>query len=152
MKTELIVVLDMDTRKEALAAVTACETCDGFKIGAQLFTRLGPSIVRDVQKREKKVFLDLKYHDIPNTVARAAEGAMQIGASMFNVHALGGRKMMEETVSSVQRKAAATGKTAPRIFSVASMNISYLSSPAPKAKRPASSTRTAPLPVFWSRC
>ncbi len=95
MKTELIVVLDMDTRKEALAAVTACETCDWFKIGAQLFTRLGPSIVRDVQKREKKVFLDLKYHDIPNTVAHAAKGAADLGAHLFTLHASGGHAMIE---------------------------------------------------------
>lgn len=95
MKTELIVVLDMDTRKEALAAVTACETCDWFKIGAQLFTRLGPSIVRDVQKREKKVFLDLKYHDIPNTVAHAAKGAADLGADLFTLHASGGHAMIE---------------------------------------------------------
>ena len=95
MKTELIVVLDMDTRKDALAAVTACSTCEWFKIGAQLFTRLGPRIVRDVQKKDKKVFLDLKYHDIPNTVAHAAKAAADLGADLFTLHASGGHAMIE---------------------------------------------------------
>ena len=89
-----------------------------FKVGKESFTLHGPDIVRQITSQGSRVFLDLKFHDIPNTVARAAEGAMEIGASMFNVHALGGRKMMEETVSSVQRRAAATGKTAPVILAV----------------------------------
>lgn len=95
MKTELIVVLDMDTRKEALAAVSACSSCDWFKIGAQLFTRLGPSIVEEVQKKGKRVFLDLKYHDIPNTVAHAAKGAADLGVDLFTLHASGGHAMIE---------------------------------------------------------
>ena len=102
MKTELIVVLDMDTRDEAMAAVTACNTCDWFKIGAQLFTRLGPSIVQEVQQENKKVFLDLKYHDIPNTVAHAAKGAADLGADLFTLHASGGQAMIEAARKAVE--------------------------------------------------
>ena len=95
MTTELIVVLDMDTREEALAAVAASRPCRWFKIGAQLFTRLGPDIVREVRDMGKNVFLDLKYHDIPNTVAHAAKAAADLGAGLMTLHATGGRAMIE---------------------------------------------------------
>ena len=75
MRTELIVVLDVDTREDALRAVDACGECPFFKVGSQLFTRCGPAIVREIMDLGKKVFLDLKYHDIPNTVAKAAKAA-----------------------------------------------------------------------------
>lgn len=102
MSTELIVVLDMDTRDEALAAVAACNTCKWFKIGAQLFTRLGPSIVEEVREQGKHVFLDLKYHDIPNTVAHAARAAAGLGAGLFTLHASGGRAMIEAARAAVE--------------------------------------------------
>jgi orotidine-5'-phosphate decarboxylase len=89
MATELIVVLDVDTREEALAIVKATDTCTWYKIGAQLFTRCGPSIVEEVQRLGKKVFLDLKYHDIPNTVAHAAKAAADMGVGLFTLHASG---------------------------------------------------------------
>ncbi|HOH28757.1 MAG TPA: orotidine 5'-phosphate decarboxylase, partial [Candidatus Hydrogenedentes bacterium] len=102
MPTELIIVLDMDTREEALAAVNACHTCQWFKIGAQLFTRLGPEIVREVQGLGKRVFLDLKYHDIPNTVAHAAKAAADLGAGLMTLHASGGRAMIETARKAVE--------------------------------------------------
>ena len=102
MTTELIVVLDMDTRDEALAAVKAAEGCDWFKIGKQLFTRLGPDIVREVKGMGKKVFLDLKYHDIPNTVGKAAKAAADLGADLFTLHASGGAKMIEAAREAVE--------------------------------------------------
>jgi orotidine-5'-phosphate decarboxylase len=73
-----------------------------FKVGKEAFTRYGPSIIALIQERGKKVFLDLKFHDIPHTVAGAAEGAVEHGVFMFNVHALGGKEMMEKTVSAVR--------------------------------------------------
>ncbi len=102
LNTELIIVLDVDTRADALAAVSACDACTWFKIGAQLFTRLGPDIVRDVQKKGKQVFLDLKYHDIPNTVSNAAKAAADLGAGLFTVHASGGSAMIEAARVAVQ--------------------------------------------------
>lgn len=96
----LILALDVGGNiGEALAWTERLKDHVGmFKIGKEAFTTFGPDIVRRVEENGGKVFLDLKFHDIPNTVARAAEAAAKLGVSMFNVHALGGRKMMEEAV------------------------------------------------------
>ncbi|NIA12661.1 MAG: orotidine-5'-phosphate decarboxylase [Nitrospiraceae bacterium] len=102
MGTELITVLDVDTREEALDLVRACGDCKFFKIGAQLFTRCGPAIVKEVQALGKQVFLDLKYHDIPNTVAKAAKGAADLGVSLMTIHAVGGRRMIEAAREAVE--------------------------------------------------
>jgi orotidine-5'-phosphate decarboxylase len=95
VNTELIVVLDVDTEEEAMATVASCEGCDWFKIGSQLFTRCGPEIVRLVQERDKNVMLDLKFHDIPNTVCHAVHSAVDLGVSLLTLHASGGRGMIE---------------------------------------------------------
>ncbi len=79
------------------------ERVEIFKVGKESYTRYGPYIVQKIIESGKKVFLDLKFHDIPNTVAGAAVGAVQQGVYMFNVHALGGREMMEKTVAAVNR-------------------------------------------------
>lgn len=102
MKTELIVVLDVDTRNEAVNIVKACGDCRWFKIGAQLFTRCGPDVVREIQDIGKNVFLDLKYHDIPNTVAKAAKAAAALGASLFTLHASGGRRMIQAAREAIE--------------------------------------------------
>lgn len=101
-KTELIVVLDVDARDDALDIVRTCGGCRWFKIGSQLFTRCGPEIVRAVQKLDKQVFLDLKFHDIPNTVAHAARAAADLGAGLFTLHASGGCKMIEAARKAVE--------------------------------------------------
>ncbi len=111
MSTELIAVLDVDTREQALDTVRACGTCAWFKIGAQLFTRCGPAIVQEVQGLGKQVFLDLKYHDIPNTVGHAAAAAADLGVGLFTLHASGGRKMIEAARAQVEG-------TATRILAV----------------------------------
>lgn len=95
VETELIVVLDVDTSDEAHTIVESCAGCDWFKVGSQLFTRCGPDIVRDLIANDKRVMLDLKYHDIPNTVAHAVAGAVDLGVSLITLHASGGRKMIE---------------------------------------------------------
>jgi orotidine-5'-phosphate decarboxylase len=100
--TELIVVLDVDTLDEAAATVDACGDCDWFKVGSQLFTRTGPDCVRLLQDRGKRVFLDLKYHDIPNTVAHGAKGAAALGVGLFTLHALGGSKMIAAAREAVE--------------------------------------------------
>lgn len=102
MRTELIVVLDVDTREDALRTVDACGACPFFKVGSQLFTRCGPSIVREIQDLGKKVFLDLKFHDIPNTVAKAAKSAADLGVALFTLHAIGGRRMIEAAREAVE--------------------------------------------------
>ena len=102
MRTELIVGLDVDTREEALRAVEACNECQFFKVGSQLFTRCGPAIVREILDLGKKVFLDLKWHDIPNTVARAAKSAADLGVSLVTLHSTGGRRMIEAAREAVE--------------------------------------------------
>jgi orotidine-5'-phosphate decarboxylase len=89
-----------------------------FKVGKESFVRYGTEIVRQIHDRGGKVFLDLKFHDIPNTVARAAEAALVLGVSMFNVHALGGSEMMRQTVNAVQRMAGERNKPQPIVLAV----------------------------------
>jgi orotidine-5'-phosphate decarboxylase len=111
MPTELITVLDVDTREEALEIADAVGGCQWLKVGAQLFTREGPSVVRALQERGKRIFLDLKYHDIPNTVKKAAAGAAGLGADLFTLHASGGRAMVAAAREAVEG-------TATRILAV----------------------------------
>ena len=99
---ELIVVLDVDKAEDALALVEKCEGCTWFKIGMQLFARCGPGIVSEIQDRGKKVMLDLKFHDIPNTVRNASRAAADLGVGMFTLHASGGRRMIEAAREAVE--------------------------------------------------
>ncbi len=102
VRQRLIFALDVDDFEEARGWVERLAGKVGvFKIGKQLFTRCGPEVVRMAGAGGAEVFLDLKYHDIPNTVAKAGLEAMKLGVHMFNVHALGGRAMMEALVGAV---------------------------------------------------
>ena len=101
-RQRLIFALDVDNLADARGWVDRLQGQVGvFKIGKQLFTRCGPEVVRLVQERGGEVFLDLKYHDIPNTVAMAGLEALRLGVRMFNVHALGGFEMMAKLVAAV---------------------------------------------------
>jgi orotidine-5'-phosphate decarboxylase len=94
-----IVPLDVSTADAALALVDELgDRCRFFKIGNELFTACGPSIVRDVRGRGCDVFLDLKFHDIPNTVAGGVQNAARMGARLVTVHATGGGAMVEAAV------------------------------------------------------
>jgi orotidine-5'-phosphate decarboxylase len=102
-KDKLIVALDVSTAAEARSIIDELRGKVGaFKIGLQLFTAVGPEFVRETASGGSKVFLDLKYHDIPNTVANAAAEAARLGVWMINVHAIGGREMMSRTVDTVR--------------------------------------------------
>lgn len=92
----IIVALDFPNEKEALALVSQLEPgrCR-LKVGKELFTRSGPELVKNLVKKNFDVFLDLKFHDIPNTVAKACQAGADLGVWMINVHAMGGRKMLE---------------------------------------------------------
>jgi orotidine-5'-phosphate decarboxylase len=87
-----------------------------FKIGKQLYTACGPAAVRMIQKHGGEVFLDLKYHDIPNTVAMASLEAARMGVRLFNLHALGGYEMMATTMEAVRREF--PGPDRPRVLAV----------------------------------
>lgn len=89
-----------------------------FKVGKESFIRYGPSIIKMIQERGKKIFLDLKFHDIPHTVAGAATGAVEQDIFMFNIHALGGKEMMEKTVAAVHRSVQEKGLPMPIILAV----------------------------------
>lgn len=102
MKEKICVALDVDNAEKAKKIVEQVKEYVGiFKIGMQLFTSEGPSIVKDIVQSGGRVFLDLKYHDIPNTVATAAVEAAKMGASIIDVHAMGGFEMMSETAKTV---------------------------------------------------
>jgi len=99
-KERLIFALDVDSFEEAQRWVKLLHDKVGvFKVGKQLFTKCGPAVVQMIQDEGGEVFLDLKYHDIPNTVAKAGVEACRLGARIFNVHALGGKEMMETVVA-----------------------------------------------------
>lgn len=96
MKNNLIVALDVGSLREARRFVRLLrKQVSLFKVGLELFTAVGPEVVKMIHDEGGRVFLDLKFHDIPNTVARACESAARLGVSMMNVHIRGGRKMMK---------------------------------------------------------
>ncbi len=105
-KDKLIVALDIANLKEAEKIVKALTPLvKFFKIGKELFTSAGPEAVRMVRRHKGKVFLDLKFHDIPNTVGAACEAATKLGVSMLNVHASGGKQMLFQAVQAVHKTA-----------------------------------------------
>ncbi len=103
MKDRLIIALDVASVSEARRIVRLLrQEISIFKVGLQLYTLGGPDVIRMVHDEGGKVFLDLKFHDIPNTVARACEAAASLGVFMMNLHASGGREMLEAAVASVK--------------------------------------------------
>lgn len=101
--TPIIVALDFAEKKTLLALVDQLDpTQCRLKIGKEVFTRFGPEMVRELQNKGFEIFLDLKFHDIPNTVVKALQSAADLGVWMVNVHALGGIKMMEQSAKVMQ--------------------------------------------------
>lgn len=105
MKEKIILVLDVSSREEAMRLVRPLyEHVGMFKVGMQLFTAEGPSLVREIVDLGGKVFLDLKFHDIPNTVSRGVLEAAKLGVSLMTIHAAGGRTMMETVAKELKDK------------------------------------------------
>jgi orotidine-5'-phosphate decarboxylase len=116
---QLLVALDVDTPAEALALADRLRgIAGGFKIGNRLFTSHGPSFVSDLVSRGDRVFLDLKYHDIPNTVAGAIAAATRLGVWMVNVHAAGGLDMMRAAREAAVTEATRLSRPAPLVIAV----------------------------------
>ena len=111
---QLLIALDVDSSERALdLAAELRDLAGGFKIGSRLFTSEGPALVRALVEQGDRVFLDLKYHDIPSTVASAVRSASSLGVWMLTVHTSGGLGMMRAA-----KDASATGESAPRIVGV----------------------------------
>ncbi|BET43494.1 orotidine-5'-phosphate decarboxylase [Atlantibacter hermannii] len=147
----IVVALDYDNRDKALAFVDRIDPQDcRLKVGKEMFTLFGPQLVRDLQGRGFDVFLDLKFHDIPNTTAKAVAAAAELGVWMVNVHASGGARMMQAARDALTP----FGKDAPLLIAVTvltSMEASDLAdigitlSPAEHAERLARLTQQCGL-------
>ncbi len=115
----LIVALDVPTREEAIElAGVLSESVGTFKVGLQLFTACGPEIVRRIQEFGADVFLDLKFHDIPNTVAGAVTEACCLGVSMLTLHTSGGRAMLRKAREAADHFRVSTGRPSPILLGV----------------------------------
>ena len=119
MKEKIIVALDVETVGAAREIIDEIGAEVGaFKIGLQLFTAAGASFVREVVAQNVKVFLDVKFHDIPNTVAKASVEVARLGVWMFNLHSLGGGEMMRRTIENVREVCDKENLVQPKIIGV----------------------------------
>lgn len=117
MKPALIVALDVPTVEEMEAALTRLpDTIEWYKVGLELFCAEGPAILEPLKRRNKKIFLDLKLHDIPRTVANAVKTAASHGVNLLTVHAIGGRAMLEAAA-----EAARECKNPPKLVAVTTL-------------------------------
>ncbi len=147
IRQRLIVALDLadPARAKTLAALLAPEV-GMFKIGKQLFVNAGPDVVRMIHDLGGEVFLDLKFHDIPNTVAAAAVEAARLGVKLFNVHVSGGREMMRQTAAAVEEVCGKEGMRRPSVLGVTvltSLDASDLQSMGVQGAVPAQVVRLA---------
>jgi orotidine-5'-phosphate decarboxylase len=109
---KIVVALDVATKSEAMRLVEQLrEQISFFKIGLQLYTAEGPEIVRAIRVSGAKIFLDLKLHDIPNTVARAVESASELGVQMLTIHLSGGSEMIRAAVATRKKEMSILGVT-----------------------------------------
>ena len=119
MRNPIIAALDVPTAEAALKLVEQlAPVSGGFKIGSELFTSAGPDIVRRIRERGALVFLDLKFHDIPNTVAKSVAAAMQLDVQMLTVHTSGGLEMLKAAEQAAQETAWRLGHSPPLVLGV----------------------------------
>jgi orotidine-5'-phosphate decarboxylase len=115
---KIIIALDVGTKREALALAKTLKEARVFKIGLELFTAEGPALLEEAVRLGKKPFLDLKYHDIPNTVAGAVRSATRKGVHMLTLHTSGGMEMMAAAARAAVEESARTGKGRPILLGV----------------------------------
>lgn len=119
MQNPIIAALDVPTAEQALRLAQSLAPAVGaFKIGKELFTSAGPEIVKRVRDTGAPVFLDLKFHDIPNTVAKAVAAAVRLDVQMLTIHTSGGSEMMRAAEQAAQQTALQAGKNAPLVLGV----------------------------------
>jgi orotidine-5'-phosphate decarboxylase len=119
MRNPILVALDLAEGDTAMKLVEAvAPVVGGFKVGKELFVRTGPDLIRRLRAAGATVFLDLKFHDIPNTVARAVSAATELGVGMMTVHAAGGRAMIEAAEQAARETAKGLGCNPPLILGV----------------------------------
>ncbi len=118
-KEQLIIALDFNQSKDAIALVDAIGSAASYyKVGLELFLNSKGSVLEELKARDKKIFLDLKFHDIPNTVAQACRWAAGLGVDMFNVHAGGGLEMMQRAREATAEGALSKGLDVPQLIAV----------------------------------
>lgn len=118
-KERLIVALDVDNEKKAILLVELLKKdVKFFKVGLELFSSCGPDIVKKIKEKGCRIFLDLKLHDIPNTVAKTAAALTRLGVGIINVHALGGGEMMRSACEAVKTEAKKLAIEKPKLIAV----------------------------------
>jgi len=117
-RDRIIIALDVPTKDEGIALVSRLREARTFKIGLELFTAEGPALFKKLKALRKDVFLDLKLHDIPNTVAGAVRSAFRHGVQMMTIHASGGREMMAKASETARQVSAELGRPKPVLLGV----------------------------------
>lgn len=114
----IIVPLDVPTETDAIAAIDRLPEVSFWKVGLELFVSCGPSILDILKQRQKRIFLDLKFHDIPNTVAGACRSAARYGVDFLTVHATAGRQALQAAREAAESGAAAVGQPPPKLIAI----------------------------------
>ena len=114
----IIIALDVQTKEDGIALVSRLKDARTFKVGLELFTAEGPALFRKLKALRKAIFLDLKLHDIPNTVAGAVRSAFKHGVQMMTIHTSGGREMMARAAEVARQVALETGRPKPTLLGV----------------------------------
>jgi orotidine-5'-phosphate decarboxylase len=115
---KIIVPLDVADEQQAIALVNQLEQVTFWKVGLELFTSTGPKILETLKSRQKLIFLDLKFHDIPNTVAGACRSAARYGVDLLTIHATSGMDCLKAAVEAAQEGAAQAGVTPPNLIAI----------------------------------
>ena len=118
IKDRIIVALDVPSEAEALALIEALPQVTFWKVGLELFVSSGPGILNTLKQRQKRIFLDLKFHDIPNTVAGACRATARYGVDLLTIHAAAGKETLSLAQAAVQEGAKVAGTSPPKLIGI----------------------------------